>query len=266
MRISRRRWWWWAGKPALATRATGLRNAAAIPKSRKLSGAASLRAAVTLPATVKPGVVTGPALKDLLDYAKERGFAMPGACVWVYACACACVGKRARDLLCVLDDAFRSLVGANSLTTVKILFSQWVPFFLWFPPITAHTGTPLSNVFKIKLHIHGSLSLARALSLSISLSLCFSLLSLSLSLSRIHTHTLRALCRCQHCRQQLNQLLPRGCARVWRTYDHHFLKGRRSGNIYICIFIYICICICIYMYMHNSTESARCYIYFVKWL
>jgi len=67
-----------AGKPALATRATGLRNAAAIPKSRKLSGAASLRAAATLPVTVKPGVVTGPALKDLLSYAKERGFAMPG--------------------------------------------------------------------------------------------------------------------------------------------------------------------------------------------
>ena len=33
---------------------------------------------VSLPASVKPGVVTGKALVDLLDYAKERGFAMPG--------------------------------------------------------------------------------------------------------------------------------------------------------------------------------------------
>jgi fructose-bisphosphate aldolase class II len=31
-----------------------------------------------LPATVKPGVVTGKALNDLLDHAKEAGFAMPG--------------------------------------------------------------------------------------------------------------------------------------------------------------------------------------------
>ena len=31
----------------------------------------------TLPATVKPGVVTGEALMDLLAYAKERGFAIP---------------------------------------------------------------------------------------------------------------------------------------------------------------------------------------------
>merc|ERR1719498_2162733 len=31
-----------------------------------------------LPASVKPGVVTGKALVDLLDYAKEKGFAIPG--------------------------------------------------------------------------------------------------------------------------------------------------------------------------------------------
>ena len=147
------------------------------------------------------------------------------------------------------------------------LFSQWFPFFLWVPPITAHTGTPLSNVFKIKLHIHGSLSLARSLSLSVSLYLSP---LLSLFLSRIYTNTLCALCRCQHRRQQLDQLLPRGCARVWRTYDHHFLKGRRSGNIYIRMYIYIYtymymyMYIYMYMYMHDSAESARCYIYFVK--
>merc|ERR1719183_2069870 len=35
-------------------------------------------AATTLPASVKPGVVTGQALKDLLDYAKEKQFAIPG--------------------------------------------------------------------------------------------------------------------------------------------------------------------------------------------
>jgi fructose-bisphosphate aldolase class II len=34
--------------------------------------------AVKLPASVKPGVVTGPALVDLLNYAKERQFAIPG--------------------------------------------------------------------------------------------------------------------------------------------------------------------------------------------
>ena len=31
-----------------------------------------------LPASVKPGVVTGQALVDLLDYAKENEFAIPG--------------------------------------------------------------------------------------------------------------------------------------------------------------------------------------------
>jgi fructose-bisphosphate aldolase class II len=66
------------GKPSLAPRTAAIKSAA-IPRTRQLSGAASLRAAATaLPASVKPGVVTGPALKDLLDYAKERGFAMPG--------------------------------------------------------------------------------------------------------------------------------------------------------------------------------------------
>ena len=32
----------------------------------------------SLPDSVKPGVVTGQALTDLLDYAKDRGFAIPG--------------------------------------------------------------------------------------------------------------------------------------------------------------------------------------------
>jgi fructose-bisphosphate aldolase class II len=38
----------------------------------------SMAAATSLPASVKPGVVTGKALVELLDYAKEKGFAMPG--------------------------------------------------------------------------------------------------------------------------------------------------------------------------------------------
>ena len=32
----------------------------------------------SLPASVKPGVVTGQALNDLLEYAKDKGFAIPG--------------------------------------------------------------------------------------------------------------------------------------------------------------------------------------------
>ena len=49
-------------------------------RAARLSGAATLRAAAaTLPKTVTPGVVTGQAYKDLLTYAKEKGFAMPGA-------------------------------------------------------------------------------------------------------------------------------------------------------------------------------------------
>ena len=68
----------WAGKPGLAPRTSALRSANAVPRNRKQAGAVSLKAVATLPATVKPGVVTGPALKDLYTYAKERGFAMPG--------------------------------------------------------------------------------------------------------------------------------------------------------------------------------------------
>jgi len=68
------------GKPALASRATAVKGFAA-PKARGVSGVLSLQAknaAATLPATVKPGVVTGAALRDLLNYAKEKGFAIPG--------------------------------------------------------------------------------------------------------------------------------------------------------------------------------------------
>jgi len=66
------------GKPAVAPRATALKGFSPVaPKARQ--GAMSLKAAAaTLPKTVKPGVVTGEALKDLLNYAKEKGFAIPG--------------------------------------------------------------------------------------------------------------------------------------------------------------------------------------------
>jgi|AntAceMinimDraft_5_1070358.scaffolds.fasta_scaffold215105_1 fructose-bisphosphate aldolase class II len=67
-----------AGSSAFAPRSNFLARAAA-------SGVAPLRAApvvtaaeVKLPASVKPGVVTGQAFRDLLNYAKVRGFAMPG--------------------------------------------------------------------------------------------------------------------------------------------------------------------------------------------
>jgi len=67
-----------AGKPALAPRATTLKNGPTVRVAR-LPGAATLRAAeATLPKTVTPGVVTGQAYKDLLTYAKEKGFAIPG--------------------------------------------------------------------------------------------------------------------------------------------------------------------------------------------
>jgi len=69
-----------AGRPAVAPRSVSLRSA---PLSvAKKAGAVSLNMAadtkVSLPASVKPGVVTGQALVDLLDYAKDKGFAIPG--------------------------------------------------------------------------------------------------------------------------------------------------------------------------------------------
>merc|ERR1719446_1083924 len=42
------------------------------------SAPVSMQAFADLPASVEPGVVTGKALVDLLDYAKEKGFAIPG--------------------------------------------------------------------------------------------------------------------------------------------------------------------------------------------
>lgn len=50
-------------------------NAARAPRTPALSMAT---AEVTLPASVKPGVVTGQALRDLLQYAQDKGFAIPG--------------------------------------------------------------------------------------------------------------------------------------------------------------------------------------------
>jgi hypothetical protein len=78
-----------AGKPALAPRSAALKSAPTI-RAARLQGAATLRAAeATLPATVKPGVVTGQAYKDLLSYAKEKGFAMPGAMLMYCFVGCA---------------------------------------------------------------------------------------------------------------------------------------------------------------------------------
>jgi len=47
------------------------------PQAPKSSLTATNAATLTLPATVKPGVVTGDALVDLLAYAKDKGFAIP---------------------------------------------------------------------------------------------------------------------------------------------------------------------------------------------
>lgn len=78
-----------AGKPALAPRSAALKSAPTV-RAARLPGAATLRAAeATLPATVKPGVVTGQAYKDLLTYAKEKGFAMPGASLMQCFVGCA---------------------------------------------------------------------------------------------------------------------------------------------------------------------------------
>ena len=52
--------------------------AALVAPSRPAARAAPLEAAtISLPTSVKPGVVTGEALVDLLSYAKEKGFAIP---------------------------------------------------------------------------------------------------------------------------------------------------------------------------------------------
>jgi len=45
---------------------------------RMMAVETATKAFTKLPASVKPGVVTGPALADLLNYAKENKFAMPG--------------------------------------------------------------------------------------------------------------------------------------------------------------------------------------------
>ena len=51
---------------------------ALVAPSRPAARAAPLEAAtISLPTSVKPGVVTGEALVDLLSYAKEKGFAIP---------------------------------------------------------------------------------------------------------------------------------------------------------------------------------------------
>ena len=69
------------GQPAVAPKATASMKGFAPRVAARPQGALSLQAGdatATLPATVKPGVVTGPALKDLLNYARDKGFAIPG--------------------------------------------------------------------------------------------------------------------------------------------------------------------------------------------
>jgi len=59
---------------AFAPSATNVRNSAL----KMAETATEAKAFAKLPATVKPGVVTGTALTDLLDAAKEQGYAIPG--------------------------------------------------------------------------------------------------------------------------------------------------------------------------------------------
>ena len=51
-------------------------NAARAPGVARLQ--ATSTADIKLPSSVKPGVVTGKALNDLLQYAQDKGFAIPG--------------------------------------------------------------------------------------------------------------------------------------------------------------------------------------------
>jgi fructose-bisphosphate aldolase class II len=59
---------------AFAPSASNVRNSAL----KMAETATEAKAFAKLPATVKPGVVTGTALTDLLDAAKEQGYAIPG--------------------------------------------------------------------------------------------------------------------------------------------------------------------------------------------
>mmetsp|Transcript_20457 Transcript_20457/g.34615 ORF Transcript_20457/g.34615 Transcript_20457/m.34615 type:complete len:401 (-) Transcript_20457:64-1266(-) len=59
---------------AFAPAATPMRNSALSMSTETTTE----KAFAKLPASIKPGVVTGPALVDLLDAAKEQGYAIPG--------------------------------------------------------------------------------------------------------------------------------------------------------------------------------------------
>mmetsp|Transcript_14981 Transcript_14981/g.29831 ORF Transcript_14981/g.29831 Transcript_14981/m.29831 type:complete len:401 (-) Transcript_14981:53-1255(-) len=64
---------------ALLGGASAFNAPAFTPRTSALQATATeTKAFAKLPASVKPGVVTGPALLDLLDHAKTAGFAMPG--------------------------------------------------------------------------------------------------------------------------------------------------------------------------------------------
>jgi hypothetical protein len=54
----------------------------------------SMALTMGMPSTVKAGVVTGPALIDLLNYAKEKEFAIPGVNIVGTSSINACVSSR----------------------------------------------------------------------------------------------------------------------------------------------------------------------------
>ena len=84
-----------------------------------------------LPASVKPGVVTGDALMDLLAYAKERGFAIPAVNA-VSSCGInACLEAAAKRVARVL---FLGAGGASENPIRNVLDRIWGPPKLPSPP------------------------------------------------------------------------------------------------------------------------------------
>eukprot|EP00930_Biecheleria_cincta_P051985 TRINITY_DN3720_c0_g1_i4.p1 TRINITY_DN3720_c0_g1~~TRINITY_DN3720_c0_g1_i4.p1 ORF type:complete len:460 (+),score=105.53 TRINITY_DN3720_c0_g1_i4:48-1427(+) len=63
---------------AVATALKTSRHAVSRTRVVRQAAAVAEKTFTKMPASVKPGVVTGRALVDLLDYAKEKGFAIPG--------------------------------------------------------------------------------------------------------------------------------------------------------------------------------------------
>merc|ERR1719487_171731 len=80
-----------AASAAAATVVVGATRSSRRAQPRSSTVACRSGAFANMPASVKPGVVTGKALTDLLDYAKEKGFAIPGVNVVGHSSINACM-------------------------------------------------------------------------------------------------------------------------------------------------------------------------------